>query len=762
MKKRKLKRINFLIFALSILLFPGILFSEQDSVSREFALVLSGGGARGIAQIGVLKALHESGLKPDIIVGTSIGAIIGALYCSGLSPDSLHSLARSIDWNEIFSNSVDRKKRFVSQKSEPGNYLLELRFDYNFKPILPSALSYGQSFFDLLAPILASAQFRAKGDFDKLYIPLRIIATDLLTGDRVVFSKGNIVTAVRASCSVPLAFSPVEIDSVLLVDGGLSTNIPAEYARELGFRKVIAVDVTSPMWKKEDIENPVKLVDQIITIGLANQKKNERSKADVVITPDLDNFIKTEFSAIDSFVAAGYKAAQENMELIRSTLQMEIQATSDKSSPSTPEPPIVKGIQVYGNDRTSTRLIKTAAAIKTGDTLSGELIKSSLASVHASDLFENVNIDMDSLHQARIMVEEKKYWRMRMGIRYDEFHLGEGFIQPAYENLLGLGIVTAIHLQYGLRREKYAIDFQGNHLLTPNFANNLQIQFYISKERIFQREIFKNNTGSDSISLSERSLKKTGILTMVGTQIGRWALLCGGFRIERYKIQQSDRSPFTDVLGLKSHEGLPYFMLRLNFDTMDRYPFPFWGMNHSFSIGATSRALGGDDNLIKFSAAMGRYFTIARRNTLFPQILFSYSNSSLPEVERIYLGGAIPEGRYKEMSVYNYVPFMGLPPMALSGDILGLIHLDYRLMLRKGIYAQVIGDWGYTWQRNDFNGVNALEQFARLAPMGIGVGLSCETILGPIRLAYGRLINSFRHQGIESEGQFYFSAGHDF
>ena len=103
---------------------------------------------------------------------------------------------------------------------------------------------------------------------------------------------------------------------------------------------------------------------------------------------------------------------------------------------------------------------------------------------------------MDSLHQARIMVEEKKYWRMRMGIRYDEFHLGEGFIQPAYENLLGLGIVTAIHLQYGLRREKYAIDFQGNHLLTPNFANNLQIQFYISKERIFQREIFKRTIPS--------------------------------------------------------------------------------------------------------------------------------------------------------------------------------------------------------------------------------------------------------------------------
>ena len=119
MKRRKLKRINFLIFVLLILLFPGILFSEQDTVSSEFALVLSGGGARGIAQIGVLKALHETGLKPDIIVGTSIGAIIGSLYCSGLGPDSLHS-CRSIDWNEIFSNSIDRKRGLSARRANPA------------------------------------------------------------------------------------------------------------------------------------------------------------------------------------------------------------------------------------------------------------------------------------------------------------------------------------------------------------------------------------------------------------------------------------------------------------------------------------------------------------------------------------------------------------------------------------------------------------------------------------------------------------------
>ncbi|NLG16726.1 MAG: BamA/TamA family outer membrane protein [Fibrobacter sp.] len=764
MKRYKLENsiVRFLsVFTMIVLFYSRILIASDQDSSSSFALVLSGGGARGLAQIGVLQALHDAGIKPDIVIGTSIGAIVGALYCSGISPDSLQSLALSINWDELFSNTANRKKRFVSQKTEPGNYLMELRFDYNFKPILPRAISYGQSFFDFLAPKLASAQFQAKDIFDSLSIPLRIVATDLLSGQRIVFSRGNLVSAVRASCSVPLAFSPVDFDSMLLVDGGLTTNIPVEYAREQGFKKVIAVDVTSPMWKKEELQNPVKLVDQIITIGLANQKETERSKADILITPILDNYTKTDFKDIDSMISSGYRATQEKMDLIRTVLHDKVFELRRKE-PLLPAPGIIEEIEIQGNKRTSARLIRTAAAIDNGDTLTGELIQRSLASVYSSDLFENVNIEMDSLYRARIMVEEKEYWRMRMGVRYDEFHLGEGFIQPAYENLLGMGICAAVHLQYGLRREKYALDFQGNHLLTSNFANHLQLQFYFSKEKIIKREIFWNDTGSDSISLHEKNLRKNGILALLGTQFGKSVLLSGGMRIERFKVQKSDNSVFSDAFGLRSHQSLPYFMLKLNFDTMDKYPFPFWGIKHSFAMGATSRALGSQSDLVKISGSLGRYFTFAKRNTILPQATFCYSNTQLPEVERIYLGGAIPEGRYKDMSIYNYVPFMGLPPMGLSGDILGLFHLEYRLMIRKGLYTQITGDWGYTWERERFQSKTAMNQFIRYAPIGVGIGLSWETILGPVRLSYGQLVNSFRHQGIESDGQLYFSAGHDF
>ena len=155
--------INFAFFTGIFFVFPA--FSGTPPVKNNthfrFALVLSGGGARGLSQIGVLKALEDAHLKPDLIVGTSMGAIVGGLYAAGYSPDSILHIARSIDWNSIFSNSAKRSRLFVSQKSEPVNYLFEVRLSDRLEPIPPSSISHGQAFFDLLGPLLAPAQFRA-------------------------------------------------------------------------------------------------------------------------------------------------------------------------------------------------------------------------------------------------------------------------------------------------------------------------------------------------------------------------------------------------------------------------------------------------------------------------------------------------------------------------------------------------------------------------------------------------------------------------
>jgi predicted acylesterase/phospholipase RssA/outer membrane translocation and assembly module TamA len=797
--------------------------AAQEILRPTMALVLSGGGARGLAQIGILKAFDEAGIKPDLIVGTSMGAIIGSLYACGYSADSIESFARSVDWNAVFANSATRKRRFVSQKAEPANYLFEMRFDYNFKPILPSSISFGQAFYDILGPRLATAQFHARMNFDSLPIPLRIITTDILSGDKVVFSKGSLTSAVRASCGVPLAFSPVYIDSMMLMDGGLTSNIPVQVARDHGVAVVVAVDVTSSVWSRSDLDNPVRLVERIVSIGVGQRLSAEREMADYLVTPDLSGFSNTDFRKMDTLIARGYTAALDSIETLKrlfgalrpsvlppvqpvlpqikwichdsslavaldSAYTLQTGAGTDKMYGCRPpikevfesrgqpfsrlkqkpvhdslmlvtvDPGTLESLVISGNQRTSPRMIYKASGIKPGDTLSPAMLHKAMQSVYSTDLFENVNIDVDPTKQARIMVEEKKYWRMRLGLRFDEFHLGEAYIQPAYENLFGLGICALAHLQYGLRREKYALELQGTHLFTSNLAISHQFQGYISRERVVIREIID----PDSLRVEEKTLRKTGIIALAGTQIGRSAMLNGGIKLERYKIQQSDNSAFGDALGFKFTRGLPYFMLRLTIDTMDKFPFPKVGWKHYFTIGGSSENVGSSESFFKASGSFGRYFTLLRKHTFFTQLRLAWSSSQMPEVEKVYLGGAIPEERYRDMGVYNYIPFTGLHPRAFPGDCLGLIHLDYRFSVWKNLYLESVFDWGYAWDRNHFVPNRSVEEFAERAPVGIGAGLNYESLFGPIRFQYGQLLHNFSELELSSEPVFYFSVGYDF
>jgi NTE family protein len=729
-----------------------------------FALVLSGGGARGLSQIGVLKALHEARLKPDLIVGTSVGAVIGSLYACGYSPDSILSIVRSIDWNDIFANTAKRNWLFVSQKSEPVNFLFEVRLNDRLEPIPPSSISHGQAFFDILGPLLTPAQFRARMNFDSLPVQLRIVTTDLVSGKKIVLSNGNIAAAVRASCGVPLAFSPVIRDSMLLMDGGLVSNIPSDIARDEHAGLIVAIDVTSPLWNRNDLENPVRLMDQVVAIGIRQRKESDRNMADLVITPPLEGFSNTDFRPLDTLIARGYECMRRHIDTLARMLGRDTSSRDSAFRVSTTDMETIRGIVISGNRKTSPRLIGTAAGLKEGDVLSAAALRKAVSSLYATSLFNNVNIDMDTARNVRIMVDEKKYRRVRMGLRYDLFTLGEGFIQPAYENLFGHGICALLHLQYGLRREKYALELQSNHFLTTNYANSAKLQTYLSTERIFQDTTVI--TPIDSVLSDttpwhrEKTLRKGGVLGLVGIQIGRSTMLSSGIHLELYKVQSSTgTTAFSDLWGLKF---LPYALFRLSMDDMDKFPFPTSGMKNFFSIGGTSRAIGANKNFLKFDGSVRRVVTLFKRHTFSPQVRFAWSSSPLPEVEQIYLGGSFPEETHQDMEVYNYVPFLGLSPRALHGDVLGLAHLAYSFTLRKDLYLTAGLDWGYTWDRRNLSWKKSVDEFIHYAPVGFGIGFAFGTIIGPVRCSYGRLINDFNRKNIPADNQLYFSIGHDF
>ncbi len=283
-------------------------------------LVLSGGGARGMVHIGVLKALEQHHIPVDLIVGTSIGSLVGGLYAAGYSPDEILSIAQKIDWSSIYRDKPPRTALFLGQKGEQDRYLLNLRLK-NGNPYIPVAISPGQRLFVTLASLILQARYQARNDFDNLRVPFRAVATDLVSGKLVVLKKGNLAEAINASSSIPLLFVPVDYDSMLLVDGGMRSNLPVEVARKEGCDIIIAVDVTSPLRKKDAINAPWEIVDQGTTIMGELERSLERKKADVLIRPDLHGMRSDDYGHLETLVDIGLRATEKQLAKIRTLIR---------------------------------------------------------------------------------------------------------------------------------------------------------------------------------------------------------------------------------------------------------------------------------------------------------------------------------------------------------------------------------------------------------------------------------------------------------
>ncbi|NOX37806.1 MAG: BamA/TamA family outer membrane protein [Calditrichaeota bacterium] len=288
--------------------------------SIKVGLVLSGGGARGLAHIGVLKALEEHRIPVDLIVGTSIGSVIGGFYAAGYSADQIIQIVHNIDWENLFTDETYRTNLFVSQKNIPRRHVVQLRFD-GFIPYIPTSISQGQKVLQILYSRLLKANFQAANNFDNLKIPFRAVATDLLSGRRVVLNSGDLAEAMNASMAVPLLFAPVEWADMLLVDGGITDNLPVDVARDLGAEFIIAVDATSPLRERHEIRAPWEIADQVTTIMMSGPTEERRQEADVLIVPDLGNQKSGDFSNIDSIIQKGYQAAMDKLDAIRRNLR---------------------------------------------------------------------------------------------------------------------------------------------------------------------------------------------------------------------------------------------------------------------------------------------------------------------------------------------------------------------------------------------------------------------------------------------------------
>lgn len=359
--------IKIRIAALLFITIPTILFSQPDTLILspkvekvqlpfgleiqkpicypKVSLALSGGGARGISTLGVLKALEEHNIPIEYIVGTSMGSIIGGLYSAGYTISAIDSIIKSIDWNEFYKFSeTDRNELFIDQKVTEDIALFSVRMD-GLTPIIPTAFNTGQQFLNYLNYLTINAPLHVENnDFNTLMYKYGAVSTDLGTGNLIILREGSLSKAMRASSSISFLLEPVRMDTMLLVDGGVVANVPTQPARDIGGDYVIAVNATSPLRSRDQLNDPLTIADQLVSIPMSMVTKENLKYADITITPDLGEKSNDDFTDFEKLIDLGYQATIDQIQYIKEDLLKTSLSKTDQ------EPLFFENVVPYSNN----------------------------------------------------------------------------------------------------------------------------------------------------------------------------------------------------------------------------------------------------------------------------------------------------------------------------------------------------------------------------------------------------------------------------
>lgn len=313
MKNIVLKQINK--YALSILFLLTLLFISGNAMAqhrKKVALVLSGGGAKGTAYIGALKVIEEVGIPIDYVVGTSMGAIVVGLYSVGYTTAQLDSMVRTQDWEMLLSDKIERKKQTLTERENSEKYILSIPFSKKEKQIMDSGIVRGENLDDLFSELIP--EYNDSIDFNKLPIPFACVAVNLVDGKEVVLRNGRLAESIRASMAIPGVFTPVKEREMVLVDGGLLNNYPADVAKAMGADIILGISVQKDLRNEHKLKNVMDVISQVTDVACRNKYENNKLLTDLFIKIDTEGYGSTSFSsaAIDTLIYRGEKTAREN------------------------------------------------------------------------------------------------------------------------------------------------------------------------------------------------------------------------------------------------------------------------------------------------------------------------------------------------------------------------------------------------------------------------------------------------------------------
>lgn len=430
--RKKLTIITLLIALIGV---AGMAQNTTDKKSPKVGLVLSGGGAKGLAHIGALKIIEEAGVKVDYIGGTSMGAIVGALYASGYSAQQLDSIFRNTDFTDLIQDNVPRSAKTFYEKEDSERYALSLPFE-NFKVTFPQAISGGQNIYNLLVQLLYHV--KDVQDFRKLPTPFLCVATNVETGEEVLLDKGYLPEAIVASGTFPSLFEPAEIDGQILIDGGVVNNYPINQVKAMGADIIIGVDVQHDLATRESLSSATEILLQINNYRTVNDMKKKSKETDLYIRPDIDQFSVIAFDKGKQIVKSGEAAAQNKMDELKQIAQSQDEAPKPRKRIKMVDSLTINRMIIKGNDQYTRGYIKGKLRFNLAEKISFDDLKQGMSNLSATGNFKAIRYDLVSNGLGTDLILKLKENPIKMYIKmsahYDDLYKSAALINLTKKN----------------------------------------------------------------------------------------------------------------------------------------------------------------------------------------------------------------------------------------------------------------------------------------------------------------------------------------
>lgn len=700
-----------LTFCLILLSFS--LPSAADTLDRpKIGLVLAGGGARGAAHIGVLKYLEDHRIPVDVITGTSIGAIIGGLYASGLSAREIETLLLEMDWEQALIDDVPRQDRSMQRKFREDRFSIPGTPGYQAGALkIPSGAIQGQNV--ILALQAMTAHVAHITDFDALPRPFKAVATDIVTGEMVVLEQGNLAVALRASMGVPAIFAPIEIDGRLLVDGGITNNLPVGLAQEMGAEVLIVVDITSPMLPREDLGNLLTITDQLTRLLVVNNTKAQKARLnerDILLIPDLEAFSAVSFSTAAMAIKVGEETIAAQQQALIPLMQSQ-EAYLAVTKPIAPAPKI-DAIKLVNETTLADAVLRQRVFTKVGDRFGLKQIALDVNRIHGLGHFELVSFSrVQEADQTVLEISaDKKAW----GPNYLHF----GFnLESEFKHDSRVSFLLGYSQQ---ERSKYGAEW----LTSASIGDEPSIESSLYWPLDPGGNTFGYLTGgySDRALFDYENEHRTAVYALRGLEVtagfgyeyqGRWRTTLG--------LRRTDgRAHAVSGLTRRSNLGFNESSLEWRFvlDTRDDIDFPAHGAIIDASWSLYHEALGSENRYGQWRLRAGRYFENNQHNLGI----------------NLHLGAATDSPSINsEFHIGGYGLLTGLSTQARRGAAMGVLSAIYyqrytALPALDGLIG-ITMEYGGAWANTD-----SVSADSALGSLGAFIG--ADTPLGTLQIGF--------------------------